>query len=250
MRFIYRITNKLNGKHYVGQTKDLEKRWKTHVQSAESGFGHLLHSAIRKYGSTNFEFVLIENCEDNLANELEKKWILHYESFGKGYNLTTGGDCEFERSEITIQKMSESKKGHEVSEETKEKIGKANRGRIRTKKVREKLSLSLKGHEVSEETREKIRKGHLNKVISEETRKKISEAKSGKKQDLEVVKRRAEKLKGKKCSEETRKKIGAANSGRIQTEERKQKTRDAWARWRLKKEQEKIPEEELPPQES
>jgi group I intron endonuclease len=231
MRYIYKITNKVNGKHYIGQTNNLEKRWQGHLSSSENETGYLLHGAINKHGSENFEFELIESCEDEHANDLEKKWILHYESFGKGYNLTSGGDCEFKRSDLTIQKISDSKLGHEVSEETRRKIGDANRGRVRTQEARDKMSQSRMGHEVSEETRNKIREKHLNKTVSEETRKKISESKKGKKQDPEVVKRRAEKLKGKKLSEEAKRKIGLSNS-RPQSEERRQKTREAWERWR------------------
>lgn len=226
MRYIYKIINRVNGKHYVGQTNDLEKRWKGHLQCAENESGYLLHNAIRKYGCENFEFEMIEACEDEDANELEKKWILHYESFDKGYNLTSGGDSEFKRSELTIQRMSESKRGHEVSEETRKKIGDANRGRVMSKETREKMSRSRKGHEVSEETREKIREKHIGKNVSEETRKKISESKMGKKQDPEVVRRRAEKLKGKTLSEEAKRKIGVANSG-PRTEEQLQKIRES-----------------------
>lgn len=237
MRYIYKIINRVNGKYYIGQTNNLEKRWKGHLQYAENESGFLIHSAIRKHGSENFEFEMIEACEDEDANELEKKWILHYESFDKGYNLTSGGDSEFKRSELTIQRMSESKRGHEVSEETRKKIGDANRGRVMSKEAREKMSRSRKGHEVSEETREKIREKHVGKNVSDETRKRISEAKVGKKQDPETIRKIAEKIKGKKLSEEAKKKIGMANS-KPQSEERRQKTRDAWQRWRERKLQE------------
>jgi len=245
MRYIYKIINKANGKHYIGQTNDLEKRWKGHLQCAENESGYLLHSAIRKYGPENFEFEMIEACKDEDANDLEKKWILHYESFVKGYNLTSGGDAEFKRSEVTIQKMSESKRGHEVSEETRKKIGDANRGRVMSKETREKMSQSRKGHEVSEKTREKIREKHVGKNVSEETRKRISESKTGKKQDSEVVKRRSEKLKGKSLSEEAKRKIGLANS-RPQSEERRQKTKDAWQRWRERKKEQAAKIEKTP----
>jgi group I intron endonuclease len=253
MRYIYKITNKVNGKIYIGQTNDIEKRWKDHLSAVRNNFGFFIHNSIRKRGIDNFVFEVIEECEDIETNDREKFWISHYDSFHNGYNLTSGGDCDFNRCEETILKMSRSKMGHIVTNETREKIGRANSGRVFSEESREKMSKSQMGHEVSHETREKIREKHLGKVVSEETRKKISESKLGKKQSEEVVKNRSKKLKGKRHTEETKKKIGLANSGKKQSEERRQKTREAWARWRLRRQQEILKSEGehlVPPQDS
>lgn len=95
---IYKITNIVNNKSYVGQTiKNADKRWKEHQQHA---FGsHVndqnkhLYRAIRKYGLENFTF---EVLQDNIENykQLDKAeiyWIDYYNSFIKGYNKTFGG---------------------------------------------------------------------------------------------------------------------------------------------------------------
>ena len=243
MRYIYKITNKVSGKIHIGQTNDVVKRWKDHLSAVRNNFGFLLHSSIRKHGTENFIFEVIEECEDITTNDREKFWISYYDSFHNGYNLTSGGDHDFNRSDETINKMSKSKIGHIVTEETRKKIGEANKGRIRTEEAKKKMSESQIGHVVTEETRQKIREKHIGKIVNEETRKKISASKSGKKQSEEVVKNRSEKLKGKKHTEETKRIIGLKNSGKKQSEERRQKARDAWARWRLRKQQELLKKE-------
>lgn len=95
---IYKITNTINGKSYIGQTiKDGETRWKEHRQHAfgshPSDQNKVLYQAIRKYGLENFTFEVIQ---DNISTfeELDKAeiyWINKYNSFVNGYNCTFGG---------------------------------------------------------------------------------------------------------------------------------------------------------------
>ena len=96
MFIIYKITNLLNNKVYIGKTcRSLEVRWREHRSRANQGCGYYLHNAIRKYGEENFTIEMIEqtNSEKEI-NELEQKWINFYSSNlrEKGYNLTNGGD--------------------------------------------------------------------------------------------------------------------------------------------------------------
>ena len=112
MRYIYKITNKVSGKIYIGQTNDAVKRWKDHLSAVRNNFGFLLHSSIRKHGTENFIFEVIEECEDIATNDREKFWISYYDSFHNGYNLTSGGDHDFNRSDETINKMSKSYQRH------------------------------------------------------------------------------------------------------------------------------------------
>ena len=62
---IYKIKNKINNKIYIGQSKDINNRWKRHLYDARNGSSTLLHAAIRKYGIDNFEFSIVEQCELN-----------------------------------------------------------------------------------------------------------------------------------------------------------------------------------------
>lgn len=96
---IYKITNKINNKNYIGKSKNIEQRWQYHIQRKEMSkeYDKALYRAFRKYGVENFTFEIIEiiqNYEDtDLVNQREKYWIQYYNSFGStGYNETLGGD--------------------------------------------------------------------------------------------------------------------------------------------------------------
>lgn len=88
---IYRITNTVNGKVYIGQSKDVEERLKSHRSDSTSR--HLKYS-IKHYGVDKFLFEVIEEVPVEKLNERERYWIAFYQSTdpSKGYNLTTGGE--------------------------------------------------------------------------------------------------------------------------------------------------------------
>lgn len=94
MGYIYKITNKINGKVYIGQTvRSVEQRWKDH-KAAWHGNRHCqaLYDAFDKYGIENFKIEEIEQCKETELNAKEQFWIQHYDSFNSGYNITLGGD--------------------------------------------------------------------------------------------------------------------------------------------------------------
>ena len=99
MGYIYKITNRINDKIYIGQTsRSIEMRWKEHVRHAfepnVAGYNSHFYKSIRKYGISNFTVDLIEKCSNGLMNEREIFWIDFYNSFNPkyGYNLTRGGE--------------------------------------------------------------------------------------------------------------------------------------------------------------
>jgi hypothetical protein len=96
MAFIYKITNDVNGKVYIGKTlHSVEKRWKEHIKDSkrEHNENRPLYRAMNKYGIDNFHIETIEECVEELVEEREVFWIKEYNSFGKnGYNATIGGD--------------------------------------------------------------------------------------------------------------------------------------------------------------
>lgn len=96
MFIIYKITNLINQKVYIGKTcRSIEIRWKEHRSRAKNGSSFYLHNAIQKYGENNFKIEAIDYADnENKINELEQYWIDFYSSNKKdnGYNLTNGGE--------------------------------------------------------------------------------------------------------------------------------------------------------------
>ena len=93
--FIYKITNKLNDKVYIGKTlSTIEERWKIHIRdSRKDKIGNRpLYKAIKKYGVENFLIEKIEECDYKVLSEREIYWIKFYDSYDSGYNATLGGD--------------------------------------------------------------------------------------------------------------------------------------------------------------
>lgn len=95
---IYKITNLINNKCYIGQTaKTAEERWKEHKAHAFGSHPNdqnkTLYQAIRKYGVENFSFEVIQDNIDTFEklDKAEIYWIDYYNSFVKGYNETFGG---------------------------------------------------------------------------------------------------------------------------------------------------------------
>lgn len=134
---IYVLKNKITGKVYVGQTEDFSKRQKQHRNRLQQeGYRSYckLYPAVKKYGLSNFEFVLIEQCEKSRLNDRERYWISQFDSFRNGYNATEGGNASI--SYWT---------GKKRAAETNEKIRSALTGRKTPKHIREKMRLSRMG---------------------------------------------------------------------------------------------------------
>jgi hypothetical protein len=90
---IYRITNLLDNKIYIGQSVNIGERFKTHIKC---GLGidtpqNKLYAAMIKDGVENFSFEIVEECNPSLLNEKEKYWIEYYQSNIYGYNMSIGG---------------------------------------------------------------------------------------------------------------------------------------------------------------
>lgn len=109
---IYKFTNKLNGKIYIGQSVNIIKRKWEHI-SAPSPYSYF-DSVLQKIGINNFDFEIVEQCPSELLNEKEKYWIKYYnccvlDNKDGGYNLTRGGDNKQNEdnvwAKLTIQQV-------------------------------------------------------------------------------------------------------------------------------------------------
>ena len=135
--YIYKITNTINDRIYIGKTVNLEKRWYQHRRMKEN---KVLYKAFVKYGIENFTFeeVIRVKSKDKetlnfILNILETFYIKKFDSYNKGYNCTLGGEGTIGRivSEENRMNLRNSHLGHKHTEEQKEKIGTALRGRTR-----------------------------------------------------------------------------------------------------------------------
>ena len=88
---IYKITNQLNKKFYIGQSVDIHKRWLTHCRDTDDC---PIHKAIQKYGKENFSLEILEKCSKEELNEKEIFWIKKYNGYESSncYNATRGGE--------------------------------------------------------------------------------------------------------------------------------------------------------------
>lgn len=104
---IYKYTNNINNKVYIGQSIDLQRRQYCHKSSAYNpnaeDYNSQFHQAIRKYGIENFSYEVIAEISNDeyskqMLDDLEKYFIKYYNSFENGYNATPGGEDIPQRS--------------------------------------------------------------------------------------------------------------------------------------------------------
>ena len=92
--FIYKITNNVNGKSYIGQTiQNVKERFYQHcaTKCSKAVSNMAIHRAIKKYGKSNFTVEVIEEIDSTNLNDRERYWIRYYDSYNNGYNSTEGG---------------------------------------------------------------------------------------------------------------------------------------------------------------
>lgn len=104
---IYKITNLINNKIYIGQTaqKNPKMRWYDHCRNAHTGKKSYLCDSLRKHGIDKFKWEIIDvaNTIDEL-NILEEFWLAHYKAITKVYNIREAGNNKFHKQE-SIEKM-------------------------------------------------------------------------------------------------------------------------------------------------
>lgn len=163
---IYKTTNLVNGKIYIGLDTKNDPMY--------LGSGKLLHRSIKKHGIQNFKKDILESCQsiDELKNR-EVFWINFYNSsnLSIGYNITkggSGGDTITNHPDYDgiIIKL-KNRKQHSFSVETRRKLSESNKGKAKSEDHKKKISDSLTGRKISEETRNKLSASHIGLMIGE-----------------------------------------------------------------------------------
>lgn len=125
MKTIYIRTNKINGKQYIGQTKDFKRRERDWRKIETSYANDELNKDRNNYGLDAFDVEILAEVDDSISDEMERLYIEEYNTlYPNGYNKYSGGIYEFtyHMSEEVKQKISNSEKGKIVSEKTKQRI--------------------------------------------------------------------------------------------------------------------------------
>lgn len=218
---IYIVTNKANGKQYVGISKDLKRRWDQHLSA--NGSAPALHAAIKKYGADGFVFSHICDAFDfEAACDLERMLIQqHNTKAPHGYNLTDGGEGVVGRPATAeeIKNRRQFMLAYAASltpQERSEKFGWA-KGRQWTPEQIEQIRASNKGKNLGKKPSPEVRakmsaaqKSRPRQPMSEETKEKIRQSLRGRKMPESEKPKHASFL-GRKHTEETKAKIKASN---------------------------------------
>jgi group I intron endonuclease len=237
---IYEIFNTANGKRYVGQTDNFERRRKLHFRQLARGEHHsiLLQRAWDKYGEAAFRFLPILTCAKSMLTFYEQQLL---DKTKAEYNVCkiAGATIGYKHTPETKALYSLQRKGRLLSVEHRSAISNGGRGRRLTEETRKKLSAAKTGKVVSIETREKLRVINTGKTHSLATRQKISEIQRGRTRSAEARANMSAAQKGRFVSDEARKKISAAGRGRKcppRTPEYcaiiSQRKKEYWAAWR------------------
>jgi hypothetical protein len=252
--FIYGLWDPRNYQlRYIGKTKNLDKRLKTHIEEAKlsNSRNHRLNW-IRQLLNEELEpFIeVLEECTNDTWEKAERDWIVECRRFGlKLTNGTDGGEGGIgeivkgkpshrkgkklspEHSE-KIKKSMQSHVGVPRPEEVRKKIGKAQEGKIISEETRLKIKLASKGRGLgikkSEEHKRKIGDAQLGpknhrygKKLTEEQKDRLRTISTGRKHSSDSIRKMSEAKKGKPRSEETKRKISESRK-RLFAEKKKE----------------------------
>ncbi len=203
---LYKITNRINNKYYIGVHKECKYPKMDKYMSS----GKVVHQAIKKYGVENFHRKVLVYGSGEYCYSLEGKIVDEkFVNCINTYNICGGGIGRSYTSEETIRKISESNKIR-WTEAMKKENSESKKGKPRSLETCKKISESQKGKLISLETRKKMSKAKKGKLLSLETRKKMSKAMKGKPKSLKHCKKMSEVRMGKTASLSTRKKMSEA----------------------------------------
>ncbi len=163
---IYKIESKTDSnKFYIGSSKDIIERWSNHLYHLEKNKHHssILQNHYNEYGKNDLLFSIIEECNTECLIDKEREYLKKFDPY------------------FNIYKEPGSPKNHHFSDEARQNMGNASRGRKQSEETKRKRSLSMMGHSVSKETINKIVEKRKNYKHSEITRNKLRITSTGNK---------------------------------------------------------------------
>lgn len=227
--YVYKITNKLNGKIYIGV-----RSCRCAIdEDPYMGSGKLLKEDMRSIGEENFTKEILhivstrEEAMDIERKLVDKKFIDRNDT----YNLIIGGNDggwkwiteDEDKLKVIRKRMSESAKVKVFSDEHRRKLSESGKQRIITEEHRKNMSEAHKGHKMPLKVAESLRQANLGRTLSEEHRKKIALANTGKKHTQKTKNIIAASNRRRGCSDETKAKIADAHKGKKLSEEHKRR---------------------------
>ena len=237
--YIYKTTNLVNGKIYIGQH---------HSDVFDVGYkgsGKILRNAIKKYGYENFSCELIEKCDTkDMLIEREIYWIKYYDAQNRdvGYNISNGGDgIVGPMPECMREHLRKMNTGKHLSEETKSKLRAKNSGKnnafygkkhseetkkhisdvIKTQYINGRVGPMLGVHRYGKDS------PRYGAVLSDETKKKISDSVRGFKHTDEAKRKMSNNIKGRVFIND------GVNNKRVNPDELDVYLKSGWIRGRL-----------------
>lgn len=185
MGFIYKITNKITGKCYIGETNrdDPEKRWKQHINTINKNKGcPALKDAVKKHGIENFKFEIIIICFDEDRFRYEKEYIQKYNSIvPNGYNILPGGlgGAGFKGKKHTEESIKKMVEGGKKFRENNPNHFETYREKLKESMKKVNISSAIRNSEKWQKAKQEGRLGgraHKDGKLSDETKDKIKQS--------------------------------------------------------------------------
>jgi len=189
MTGVYRITNTVTDRVYIGSAVDVDHRMHQHKSDLRGGehVNAYLQRSWDKHGEALFVFEPLVECSIETRKEREQRFIDAYVEHGLPiYNMQASAESResfgYRHSEVTKEKMSVRQKlswergGRAMSKACRDAAKIVNTGRRPSDETKKRMSRSKLGHVVSEQTREKMSLSAIRRGISTDTRQKMNEA--------------------------------------------------------------------------
>lgn len=197
MFYVYKITNLVNGKLYIGKTNNINNRWNSHCSEANlCRKRYPLYLAMKKYGVENFKIEMLETLEnEEKCFQRETYWIEFFKTnivkYGHdfGYNLSDGGEGPSGHKDTPEQKKRKSIRqtgnnnnfyGKTHSKESRKRISDARKGKSISDDAKKKISEKLRGKPKSEETKKRMSDAFTGRRYTQKQRENMGKSKRGK----------------------------------------------------------------------